>query len=137
MRRDDLRYLLARAVQFFLPGVPQVYYVGLLAGSNDLELLARSGVGRDINRHYYTEAELEIALARPVVRELCRLIRLRNEHPAFGGTFARLAAAETAVHLRWTAGLASAELQVDFATDAYTLAVSSPAGLEQFEFALG
>jgi sucrose phosphorylase len=137
MRRDDLRYLLARAVQFFLPGVPQVYYVGLLAGSNDLEILARSGVGRDINRHYYTEAELEIALARPVVRELCRLIRLRNEHPAFGGTFAQLAAAETAVHLRWTAGLASAELQVDFATDAYTLAVSSPAGLEQFEFALG
>ena len=28
--RDEGRYLLARAVQFYLPGVPQVYYVGLL-----------------------------------------------------------------------------------------------------------
>ena len=27
---------------------------GLLAGQNDVELLRRSGVGRDINRHYYT-----------------------------------------------------------------------------------
>ncbi len=137
MGRNDRRYLLARALQFFLPGVPQVYYVGLLAGSNDMELLARSGVGRDINRHYYTEAEVEAALARPVVRELCRLIRLRNEHPAFGGTFARLASSETAVHLRWTTELAFAELQVDFASGAYSLTVSSPAGHEQFEFALG
>jgi sucrose phosphorylase len=40
--RDDGAYLLARAIQFFLPGVPQVYYVGLLAGENDMELLART-----------------------------------------------------------------------------------------------
>ena len=33
------RYLLARAIQFFLPGIPQVYYVGLLAGHNDMPLL--------------------------------------------------------------------------------------------------
>lgn len=33
--RDDA-YLLARAIQFFAPGIPQVYYVGLLAGENDL-----------------------------------------------------------------------------------------------------
>jgi sucrose phosphorylase len=50
---DDARYLLARLLQFFTPGIPQVYYVGLLAGSNDMELLARSGVGRDVNRHHY------------------------------------------------------------------------------------
>ena len=57
-RRDD-EYLIARAIQFFAPGVPQVYYVGLLAGTNDLDLLRRTGVGRDINRHYYTQAELQ------------------------------------------------------------------------------
>jgi hypothetical protein len=37
--RDDGAYLIARAIQFFLPGVPQVYYVGLLAGENDMALL--------------------------------------------------------------------------------------------------
>ena len=52
-RRDD-EYLVARAIQCFVPGIPQIYYVGLLAGSNDMDLLRRTGVGRDINRHYYT-----------------------------------------------------------------------------------
>jgi hypothetical protein len=84
---DDQRYLLARLLQFFTPGIPQVYYVGLLAGSNDMELLERTGVGRDVNRHYYTEAELRQALDRPVVQALTRLIRFRNAHPAFDGEF--------------------------------------------------
>ena len=83
--RDDDRYLLARALQFWTPGIPQVYYVGLLAGSNDMDLLARTGVGRDVNRHRYTIAEIDADLARPVVQALRRLIRFRNGHPAFGG----------------------------------------------------
>ncbi len=83
--RDDDRYLLARALQFWTPGIPQVYYVGLLAGRNDMELLARTGVGRDVNRHYYTITEIGADLARPVVQALRRLIRFRNSHPAFGG----------------------------------------------------
>lgn len=29
---QDDAYLLARAIQFFAPGIPQVYYVGMLAG---------------------------------------------------------------------------------------------------------
>jgi sucrose phosphorylase len=84
--RDDDRYLLARALQFWTPGIPQVYYVGLLAGGNDLDLLARTHVGRDVNRHHYTPAEIEEALARPVVQALGRLIRFRNTHPAFEGS---------------------------------------------------
>jgi len=83
--RDDNQYLLARAIQFFAPGIPQVYYVGLLGGTNDMDLLGRSRVGRDINRHYYTEAEVEGALRTAVVSKLLDLIRLRNTHPAFGG----------------------------------------------------
>ena len=34
-------YLLARAIQFFTPGLPMVYYVGLLAGRNDHEVSRR------------------------------------------------------------------------------------------------
>lgn len=85
--RDDERYLLARAIQVFTPGVPQVYYVGLLAGGNDTELLARTGVGRDVNRHHYSDAEIASALDRPVVAALTRLLRWRNRVPAFGGQF--------------------------------------------------
>jgi len=83
--RDDNQYLIARAIQFFVPGIPQVYYVGLLGGTNDMELLQRSRVGRDINRHYYNAAEIEDSLRKPAVSRLLELIRLRNTHPAFAG----------------------------------------------------
>lgn len=84
---NDQHYIAARAVQFFLPGVPQVYYVGALAGTNDMDLLKRTNVGRDINRHYYTTAEIDANLERPVVRALNALARFRNENPAFNGEF--------------------------------------------------
>ena len=113
--RDDWAYLTARAIQFFLPGVPQVYYVGLLAGHNDMALLRRSGVGRDINRHHYTPAEIATELHRPIVQALLRLIRLRNQHPAFGGQFSVGEAADHALVLAWTLGIDAIRLTVDLA----------------------
>lgn len=84
---DDNAYLLARAVQFFAPGIPQVYYVGALAGKNDLKLLEETKVGRNINRHYYTKEEIEMEVQRPVVSKLLALMKFRNEHKAFDGEF--------------------------------------------------
>ena len=81
---NDSAYLLARAIQFFAPGIPQVYYVGMLAGSNDIELMERTKNGRDINRHYYTAEDVEAEQSRPIVRKLKELMELRNSHPAFG-----------------------------------------------------
>ena len=83
---NDAAYLLARAIQFFTPGIPQVYYVGLLAGENDLELL-KTKVGRNINRHYYSLEEAEQEMERPVVKRLFELMRFRNSYPAFDGEF--------------------------------------------------
>ena len=84
---DDAAYLLARAVQFFAPGIPQVYYVGLLAGKNDLQLLEETKVGRNINRHYYTESEIAEEVKRPVVQKLLKLMEFRNSSKAFDGEF--------------------------------------------------
>lgn len=128
MGRDETAYLLARALQFFLPGVPQVYYVGLLAGHNDTDLLARTQVGRDINRHYYDEAEIARDCERPVVRRLIELIRLRNAHPAFGGQFQVEPSAADELHLRWQQGDAWAALQVNFASLAHDLSYSGADG---------
>jgi sucrose phosphorylase len=103
--RDDQAYLISRAIQFFLPGVPQVYYVGLLAGENDMALLAESGVGRDINRHRYSRGEIDAALQRPVVKGLLDLIRLRNSHPAFDGSFELLDRGnDDRLEMRWSLG---------------------------------
>ncbi|HEY5247338.1 MAG TPA: sucrose phosphorylase [Dermatophilaceae bacterium] len=125
--RDDSAYLLARAVQFFTPGIPQVYYVGLLAGGNDMDLLARSGVGRDINRHSYTSEEITRDLARPVVSALVELIRLRNAHPAFAGR-CEIGGDGSKLTLTWTSGSQSAALQADLGSGSATLSWTSPDG---------
>ena len=111
--RRDHEYLVARAIQCFVPGIPQIYYVGLLAGGNDIALLQRTGVGRDINRHYYTEAELQRELTRPVVQSLLELLRIRNTHPAFQGAFTVVDSAADTLALVWTNDAESARLDVN------------------------
>jgi sucrose phosphorylase len=123
--RSDNDYLLARAMQFFAPGVPQVYYVGLLAGENDMDLLAKSGVGRDINRHFYMPAEVELAIARPVVQSLFELIRFRNCHPAFDGAFSMPESPDSRLALRWDNRGDWAMLEVDLRAGSYSIS-SSP-----------
>ncbi|RSX54824.1 sucrose phosphorylase [Bifidobacterium dolichotidis] len=113
---DDLKYLAARAVQFFLPGVPQVYYVGALAGVNDMELLKRTGAGRDINRHYYPVTEIDEQLERPVVQALHALARFRNASPAFDGTFT-WNQHDSTIALQWTNGDDMARLEFAPASD--------------------
>jgi len=113
--RSDTLYLIARAIQFFVPGIPQIYYVGLLAGENDMELLSRTGVGRDINRHFFAPEEIDVALAQPVVITLMELIRLRNTHPAFGGTFQLGETGQQSLSLEWRAGEHFARLHADLA----------------------
>ncbi len=98
---DDDAYIVVRAIQFFIPGIPQVYYVGLLAGCNDYEQLAESGHGRDINRHNYHWAEIVTAMDHEVIQRLLRLMRLRSHHPAFNGHFALLPSDEGELSLRW------------------------------------
>jgi sucrose phosphorylase len=119
--RRDNEYLIARALQVFAPGIPQIYYVGLLAGANDLDLLRRTGVGRDINRHYYSPREIDSALTRPVVSGLCDLIRFRNTHPAFAGEFRLLSSADHELHVEWRNGDRWARLEADLNAMAATV----------------
>ena len=87
MGEDDDAYLLARIVQFFTPGIPQVYYVGLLAGVNDFDGLATGGGPREINRHNFTVEEIEERVKYPMLQKLYEIMRFRNNYPAFNGDF--------------------------------------------------
>jgi sucrose phosphorylase len=98
---NDDAYLAARAIQFFAPGIPQVYYVGLLAGENDVENVNLTGEGREINRHNFSLDEIDIAIQKPVVQRLLKLIRFRNEFPAFGGEFNVIDSPENEIKLSW------------------------------------
>ena len=113
---DDDAYLAARAIQFFAPGIPQVYYVGLLAGENDVENVKLTGEGREINRHNYSLAEIDLELQKPVVQRLLALIRFRNEYPAFNGEFTVGETPDSQIELSWKTDEKSCTLNIDLNT---------------------
>jgi sucrose phosphorylase len=121
---DDGAYLAARALQFFVPGIPQVYYVGLLAGENDKVSAADSGDGRVINRHNYSVQEIEQEVQRPVVSKLIKLIRFRDSHPAFAGQFTSSTCADHEVVLSWNNLGSRATLHVNLHTNALEIRYS-------------
>lgn len=87
LERNDDAYILARCIQFFVPGVPQVYYVGLLAGENYYEGIKETGDGRAGNRYNYSTEEIGAARSKEVVDRLVNLIKFRNDCIAFDGEF--------------------------------------------------
>ncbi len=113
LKRNDDAYICARAIQFFAPGIPQIYYVGLLAGQNDIELMESSGELRDINRHRYSWEEVEAAVQQPVVKRLLQLMEFRSSYPAFNGVFHLQYSNESSVAMCWRDGVNSCELFVD------------------------
>lgn len=100
LAQNDHDYLIARAIQFFSPGIPQVYYAGLLSETNDMELLAKTNIGRDINRPFINNESLENSLSKPITKALLQLIKLRNDCAAFNGEFSVCYEQQT-LTMRW------------------------------------
>jgi sucrose phosphorylase len=111
---DDTAYVASRAVQFFLPGEPQVYYVGLFNGMDDQRLFAATGQGRDVNRHHYTPEEISDALEQPVTKAIIALARIRRLS-VFEGDFSWSVTGASTIRLAWQNGADSASLEIDTA----------------------
>lgn len=115
---DDKKMLLARAVQMFMPGKPQVWYLDLLAGKNDHDAVAKAGPGghKEINRTNLSWQEAEDALRREVVQKQLELLRMRNTSPAFGFD-AQMTLEQPAEHklsIRWEKDGHTVQLNADF-----------------------
>ncbi len=112
---DERKLRLARAIQLFMPGIPQVWYLDLFAGKNDYAAADRGGTGghKEINRTTLTTADIEAGLATDVVRDQLALMRLRNSAPAFAGSLVEAEAPEGRLRLRWRHGRHFAELHAD------------------------
>lgn len=111
--QDENAYLIARAIQFFVPGVPQVYYTGLFAGKNDMDLLERTNVGRDINRHYYTKDEIDNVIQSNFFAKFKKLMLFRNSHDAFNGDFELIDTEKHILKIKWVKEKDWVELNVD------------------------
>ncbi len=124
---NDDAYLLARAIQFFTPGIPQVYYVGLLAGENDIELLEETKVGRNINRHYYTSEEIAQNLERPILKKLFSLMKFRNFYPVFDGDFSISDLSEdNMLEITWKKNELKATLKADLRSRKFSITYFNP-----------
>lgn len=83
---DDRKMLLARALQLFMPGKPQIWYLDLFAGKNDYDAVKNAGSAghKEINRTNLSLNEIDGRLQLPVVQRQLDMLRLRNTCPAFG-----------------------------------------------------
>lgn len=131
---DERKLLLARAIQLFTPGRPQIWYLDLFVGRNDLAAVQRSGSGghKEINRTNLTSGEISEGLARPVVRRQLELLRLRNTCPAFDGEFFPVETREEILELRWRGYGWEALLYADLRTAAFEVLVLAPDGKTGF-----
>ncbi|MDF2907347.1 MAG: gtfA [Herbinix sp.] len=122
LRCNDNSYLIARAVQFFAPGIPQVYYVGLLAGENDIESMKTNPDPRTINRHNFSRDEVGAAVNKPVCKRLYELMRFRNTYEAFNGSITvGESLGDGIVSITWDKGEYHTNLKADFKLINYTI----------------
>lgn len=119
----EQRLRLARAIQLFMPGTPQVWYLDLFAGTNDNAAADAAGEGghKEINRTNLTLADVEAGLERQIVIDQLDMLRLRNTSPAFSGTLAVGDTERDRLLLTWTSGEATATLDADLTSGAFTI----------------
>ena len=112
---DERKLRLARAIQMFMPGIPQVWYLDLFAGKNDYEAADKGGTGghKEINRTTLTNNDVEQGLKQTVVRDQLEIMRLRNTSPAFDGELTVSSTDQHRLHLTWKHQGCAATLNAD------------------------
>ena len=83
---SESKLLLARAIQLFMPGKPQIWYLDLFAGRNDYDAVKKAGAGghKEINRTNLKKEEIQELLQKDVVKKQLMLLKFRNSCKAFG-----------------------------------------------------
>ena len=122
---NEKRMAFARAVQMFMPGKPQVWYLDLLAGTNDHEAVKNAGPGghKEINRTNLTSEQAADRLTKGIVKKQAELITLRNTHPAFknGAETSAELASDSVLKIAWRTKTHKIELTADFETAEYKI----------------
>ena len=82
---DEKKMLMARAIQLFMPGKPQIWYLDLFGGRNDHEAVKRAGPGghKEINRSNLSLARIDEEVISPLFQDQVALLRMRNSCGAF------------------------------------------------------
>jgi sucrose phosphorylase len=138
---DDAKLLLARAIQIFMPGKPQVWYLDLLAGTNDHAAVAKAGPGghKEINRTNLTLRQSRDRLKKDVVKKQLSLLRLRNTCPAFGfdSRLEILDSRPEVLKLRWENSGCAATLDANLKDCSFQIEATDKTSKVVFDFRQG
>ena len=128
---DDAKMLLARALQLFMPGKPQIWYLDLFAGKNDHEAVKRAGAGghKEINRTNLTTEQMEEALKKPVVARQLELLRFRSTCHAFERESTIMVNSDgNKMEFTWENDGYQAKLKADLKTFEFVITETAPDG---------
>jgi len=135
---DDAKLLLARAIQIFMPGKPQVWYLDLLAGKNNHTAVEKAGPEghKEINRTNLTLEEAYKGLEENVVRQQLSLLRFRNSFPAFGfdAKLKILDSEPEILKLRWENNGCVAILEANLKNYSYNITATDEKGRVVYNF---
>ena len=121
---SDRRMEMARAIQLFMPGKPQIWYLDLFAGRNDYEAMRRAGVGghKEINRTNLSLDDANELLQTDIVKKQLELLRFRNTCPVFTeDADIEVKCNETKMDIIWTNASGTVSLHVDFDKESYSI----------------
>ncbi|MBK1649295.1 glycosidase [Rhabdochromatium marinum] len=112
---DEQKLRLARAIQLFMPGIPQVWYLDLFAGKNDYAAADNGGTAghKEINRTTLTNDMIAIGLQSAVVRDQLEMMRLRNTSAAFSGQLTIADTPPSKLKMTWSASGSAQDLEKD------------------------
>jgi sucrose phosphorylase len=129
---DERKLLLARAIQMFMPGLPQVWYLDLFAGTNDYAAAkkGRTASHKEINRTTLGMIDIELGLERPIVLDQLELIRMRNTSPAFDGELAVSGTEPHVLKMTWSHPEETLTLEADLRTHEFRVYRENDAGRE-------
>ena len=120
---SEQKLLLARAIQLFMPGIPQIWYLDIFAGTNDYAAADAAGEGghKEINRTNLSMDDIKAGLEKEVVQKQLEKLRLRNTSPAFQGSVTFHNTSQDRVHITWTHGDEFATLDANLKTHAFSI----------------
>jgi sucrose phosphorylase len=120
---DKQKLLLARAIQMFMPGIPQVWYLDIFAGKNNYEAADNGGSAghKEINRTTLTNQDIEQGLKTEVVNKQLEIMHLRNTSNAFSGTIVINDAIDSIIDIKWVNSTTVAHLKANLETSRFTI----------------
>lgn len=112
---DDNKMLAARAIQLFMPGIPQVWYLDIFAGKNNYDAVEKEGKDghKEINRTNLSVAEIKENLNKSIVKNQLMLLKLRNKHKAFEGNIHFEKDSSDTISISWINDVHKAHLKVN------------------------